>query len=640
MTNSPQSALTLVKASLARRDFATARAALTPLMKENESGTPAFFMARIEFEEGNQDVAQAHIDLFRAKYPFHGGAKLLNARIALAKKDYVTAKTEALATLAMDPDLIPAQELIVQIEATINRETAEKHIDVIEDGYLDARQNGPTKAMTDAAVELSKMTPGPDWENNPVDAIIAYFKNAPDLESALRNYDGHLIDVSVEFGYIAWPKRIDEHVIGKSILDVGCGFGGYGMGFLVAGAKSYAGLDPVMKLDSTRAKNKRTRTWSDMGFTPRSIAAKLPAIRLFEGTSEDLDFDEKFDTVALHNVTEHLIQLDMVFEGLLPVCHPDTRIVFLHHNFYCWNGHHMDPNRPDQLDEDNPEHRLHFDWRHIDAVPGLPDDHYFHTHLNRVRLNEIRAITEKHFDVIVWEERPSSQETLARLTPQILDRVRKTVPDITEQELSTNVVYCVAKAKPATLARLESNDLLAKLGPQSDWGKQITEGSEIRSGVTSPLRDLWALGDWIEGWVWDRANPDAMFNVVVMMNGEPVFAAPAKTHIPALGVRTPGLEKHGFRFPVMAEFAESDAGLQLVIVETGDSVRNGTFVAAQASGMTGLRVAAPAAPAPAKRPAKPTPAKPKPKPAPRKPAPPPPSGFIPRLKRYLRKFRS
>lgn len=95
----------------------------------------------------------------------------------------------------------------------------------------------------------------------------------------------------------------------------------------------------------------------------------------------------------------------------------------------------------------NPDHMQVCDWRHIDMLPDLSEDHYFSTHLNRVRLDEIHATTLRHFEIETWEEIPSSSATLERLTPQILERVKATIPDIARRDLQTNVVYCVAKPK-------------------------------------------------------------------------------------------------------------------------------------------------------------------------------------------------
>ena len=96
---------------------------------------------------------------------------------------------------------------------------------------------------------------------------------------------------------------------------------------------------------------------------------------------------------------------------------------------------------------ENEEHLKVYDWRHIELVDSLPDDHYFKTHLNRVTLKEIKAITEKHFKIDVWEEIQSNKATLERFTPEAVKRVQAYRPDVTEQDMRTNVVYCVARPK-------------------------------------------------------------------------------------------------------------------------------------------------------------------------------------------------
>jgi SAM-dependent methyltransferase len=301
--------------------------------------------------------------------------------------------------------------------------------------------------MLQAAEALQRFSPGSNWGQDRRLARLAYFRHCSDVGAALRNYDAHLIDISAEFDYIRWPQRIQQYVRGKTVLDIGCGFGGFGMGFLIAGATAYTGLDPKMELDSSRAKNKRTRRWDDMGVTPREIAAALPAIRLIQSSSEDHSVDETFDTITLHNVTEHLLRLDEVMSGLPRLSKKHTNVVFHHHNYYCWNGHHLPPNQPKQLDETNPKHQQVYDWRHINMLRDVPDDHYVKTALNRVRLDDLHRITEKYFDIIQWEEVPSSDETLARLTPEIVERVGQAVPDITERDLTTHVVFAVARPK-------------------------------------------------------------------------------------------------------------------------------------------------------------------------------------------------
>ena len=440
----PQQTVTLAKEALAERDWDGARRILAPLVAENPHGIGAFMLARAELGADRPDRAAPLVAAFRAWRPGHVGARVLAARIHLANGELDAAETEAREALELEPerDAIPA--LLSTISAARIASDVDHHLGVVEDGLVAARTTGPTGEMLAAASALHQLTPGPEWTQDTRQAKIAYFHHATDLAQALRSYDPHLIDISCRFDYVTWPKRIQEYVRGRSVLDVGCGFGGFGMGFLVAGASAYTGLDPAMELDSSRAKNKRVRQWADMGVTPRQIAQALPGIRLYQSSSEDTSFDEHFDTIALHNVTEHLLRLDEVLSGLARHCTPTTNVVFHHHNFYCWNGHHLPPNQPQQLDADNPRHRLVYDWRHIDALPDLPDDHYLMTNLNRVRLDELRALTDRYFDVVRWDEIPSSDATLARLTPEVLERVRGVVPDLTERELSVNAVFAVA----------------------------------------------------------------------------------------------------------------------------------------------------------------------------------------------------
>lgn len=446
--------LEAAREAFGRGDHDEARRLLAPLVEESPTGPAAVVLARVELDAGRPDVALTVLDAFLDARPQHGNARLVRARAKLATGDLRGARLDAETAAALQPDPAAAGRLLVKIDKARAGERdkdvmamARPLLEAVDAGYLEARRSGPTDELRKAAQQLSELELGGDWTADPAAAKVAYFSNASDVDAALRNYDAHLIEVSAEFGYITWPRRIQEHVRGRSVLDVGCGFGGFGMGFLVAGATSYLGLDPDMDLETSDAKNKRIRTWSDMGITPREIARTLPAIRLVRGKSEDVSLGERFDTISLHNVTEHLQELDRVFAGLVPLCNPDTTLVFHHHNFYCWNGHHEDPVQPEQYDESRWIHRQIADWRHIDIVPSLPPYHRYLTDLNRIRLDELRSITEKYFEIRRWDEIPSSKATLARLTPEILDRVRRTVPDLTERDLSINVVLAIASPK-------------------------------------------------------------------------------------------------------------------------------------------------------------------------------------------------
>lgn len=438
------------KEAMQRRDWDAARCILTPLAARKPRSVASFHLARIELETGATAAAETHLEAFMEARPFHPGALALKARLALLRGDTGKAATLVDKALANDAEHEGALRVRAQIDGALNAKAAALALETLNSGYLEARESGPDDSLLAAAETLAALPPGGRWNDDPTAAAIAYFNHATDLPAALRNYDPHLISASVEFDYITWPKRIQAHIRGGAVLDVGCGFGGYGMGFLIAGAKSYTGLDPVMQLDSTRTRNKRTRSIADLGVTPREISVSLPAINLIQGKLEDLTIDNTFDAISLHNVTEHLMQLEQVFSELALLCKDGAKLIYTHHNYYCWNGHHGNPAWPEQLDTSNPEHLRLCDWNHIEFAASAPEDNYVKTHLNRVRLNDIRAITERYFDIETWEEIGSSPSTLQRLTPEILSRVRNTIPDIEERELATNLVFCVAAPKPKT----------------------------------------------------------------------------------------------------------------------------------------------------------------------------------------------
>ena len=286
-----------------------------------------------------------------------------------------------------------------------------------------------------------------NWANELNFAKAAHFLFAIDIESAIENYDAHLIGKSVEYGYITWPRRIQDYIRGGKVLDVGCGFGAFGNGFLLAGAKEYVGIDPQMPLDSAKVKNKRKRERADLEITPREIMVKCPAIHLVNGVFEDLDTDDKFDAVALHNVTEHLENIRDIIPDIRQLLAKDGYLVYHHHNFYCWNGHHMAPSRPENYQPGTGNQDQMADWNHVIIAPDMPEDHYFNTNLNQIRLDEIKAITEKYYDVEIWNELNSPTAVAERLTDTVWEKLHSFDPTLTKRDLMVNAVLCVAKPK-------------------------------------------------------------------------------------------------------------------------------------------------------------------------------------------------
>ena len=279
---------------------------------------------------------------------------------------------------------------------------------------------------------------------DPVAAQAAYKQFNAGTVDLDDNYDRKLIQRSVDFGYVSWARKIQPYVQGRSILDVGCGTGLHGIGYVIAGAKSYTGLDPKIKLDKDWAKNSRSGHYEHFGATPREIMERMPRIRFIPGTFENIAPNQMFDLIVLHNVTEHLLEIESVFEGIHERLHPSGRLLYHHHNFYCWNGHHLPPRTVDKIDESDPAQRELMDWNHLTFNP--PENHYISYGLNKIRPDDLKSLTERLFEIEVWDEiMPTKNEGLGRLTPEILARHAQ----YTERELNVKNVLCVARHKGA-----------------------------------------------------------------------------------------------------------------------------------------------------------------------------------------------
>ena len=248
-----------------------------------------------------------------------------------------------------------------------------------------------------------------------------------------------LVELAERFGYLIWSRSIRAHLKGRHVLDLGCGRGLHWAGFLVAGAKSYTGVDPRIDLDSALARDLRAHRLATVDFTPREVMRRLPQVALVPGTLDDLDPRQRFDLVVLHTVTEHLMRIDEVFAQVAARLRPRGRLVFKHHNFYAWNGHHRPPQRVEAIVPGDPGQATYVDWAHVGFDP--PPGHYLREHLNRIRLDDLRAVTERHFRILSWHEDASLPRVGGlRLTPAIMARY----PHLSERELRTQTVFCVA----------------------------------------------------------------------------------------------------------------------------------------------------------------------------------------------------
>jgi SAM-dependent methyltransferase len=269
-------------------------------------------------------------------------------------------------------------------------------------------------------------------------AAVAHLRSiAP---NQLAGVPDDLIARTVDFGYVMWPFTIRELIVDKDVLDVGCGSGVHGLSFIMAGARSYTGLDPLIDLASSKVKHKSLRYWTDFGYTAGQIADLVPGVELIRGVFEDVAPDRMFDVAAMHNATEHFHNLEQIFSGVAARLRPGGKVVFQHHNYFAWNGHHMQPKLISNIQPGNPKHERYMDWAHLRFIDEPDPD--IDGKVNKVRIGELRAIIERYFEIREWRLIPSKAwQGAGRLTDEIAARW----PAYSREELTTQSVFCVAE---------------------------------------------------------------------------------------------------------------------------------------------------------------------------------------------------
>ena len=252
---------------------------------------------------------------------------------------------------------------------------------------------------------------------------------------------------SIQRGDLAWPSRIAPWVRGRRVLDVGCGKNLQSIGFLAVGAQSYTGLDRSLDLDSTVLKDSRGY-WSrrtDVGMSLNDVMTARPQVKYVRSTIADFASTAaaQFDVIAMHNVTEHLMDLPTDLANLSAVVRPGGLIVFRHPNYYAWHGHHCRPRSVSEIDPSDPDQALVVDWAHARLKPNESKVHaWIRKTQNCIRLDDLRALVARHFTIQLWEESDSTkQQGIDRLTPEILARF----PEFSRRDLATKCVFVVAQ---------------------------------------------------------------------------------------------------------------------------------------------------------------------------------------------------
>ena len=202
------------------------------------------------------------------------------------------------------------------------------------------------------------------------------------------------------------------------------------------------GWTPTLDLDDNRIKDSSGLhgKFEESPWTPRRLMETLPGLTYFSGLTSDLPEGSDFDVLAMHNVTEHLMEIEPAFAEFATLIRPGGRIIFRHPNYYAWGGHHMKPRTLDEIVEGDPEQAKYMDWEHLHERPDWPAK--ITKKQNRIRPGELKSLVERHFEIELWQVRSSFEnEGGKRLNSEILARN----PDFTEEELLTQAIICVAR---------------------------------------------------------------------------------------------------------------------------------------------------------------------------------------------------
>lgn len=281
-----------------------------------------------------------------------------------------------------------------------------------------------------------------DISRSPLAPLRSYWALNADKPWRATAFQPTILYRAAEFGYMAMPQRIREHLAGRDVLDIGCGSGLHGLGYLSLGAKSVLGIDPAIRTDKDRVKNLVTKKREGFGWTPDEISGFIAPWQVLPVAFEEFDTEQCFDLAVLHDCLAHVDDVEAFVHLVAQHLRPGGRMVFRHKNFYCWNGHSQAPKTVESIDPSNPQHMELVDWNHL--TWNAPADHYVERSLNRVRLDDLMAAVSAHFEIERLEENRSSPSTgFGRLT----DEIRQRHPNLEERDFLVQNLVCTARVK-------------------------------------------------------------------------------------------------------------------------------------------------------------------------------------------------
>ncbi len=254
-----------------------------------------------------------------------------------------------------------------------------------------------------------------------------------------------MLQAAMDYGYLEWPFRVSPWLRGARLCDIGCGNSLHAIGFLYCGAASYTGYDPALAKRSSLLKDKRGTHGAlrQSEFSPSEIERLVPCVKFIAEPFPAEPRSEPYDVVVMHNVTEHIPDLDALFAAIRASLKPEGMLLFAHPSYTSWSGHHMKPRMLHEIDENDPDQRNFIDWNHLIERDDWPDS--VRHGQNRIRLRDLFVTVGRHFRIECWTERLSRpKEGWGRLTPEI----EAAHPEYTRQDFLVKTVFCAAQPRP------------------------------------------------------------------------------------------------------------------------------------------------------------------------------------------------
>mmetsp|Transcript_3400 Transcript_3400/g.5234 ORF Transcript_3400/g.5234 Transcript_3400/m.5234 type:complete len:241 (-) Transcript_3400:46-768(-) len=173
-------------------------------------------------------------------------------------------------------------------------------------------------------------------------------------------------------------------------------------------------------------------------------------LQLLPGTFESLEHSGflqrgMFDVATLWMVTEHLPDNRLVIEGVFKWLEPKQFLVLMHHNYYCYDGHHGRPQNPKDFDKTNAFQRERANWGHLDPTSSPYNDRNF----NRIRLGDLLALVEVYFECAWRVHVPPGPRGLLQPNSELLRKLTARGFNLAELLVNKLEVACVRRERPA-----------------------------------------------------------------------------------------------------------------------------------------------------------------------------------------------